>query len=176
MKSKEIGMKQRKGVIVSFDEFFKKEKFDNIAEIGTGSGNFSIYLAKKAKDISATFVTFDIRDILGQSVKNRLTKLGGIFLKEDINKSIAIENLLRGAGRVLILNDGALKLPQFKRFSPLLKNGDCLMTHDYYISTKYRSVGRITLGEVIHYIQKDDLRISYENIFEKFIWLCCIKD
>jgi len=174
LREREKGMKQKKGVLDVFDSFFAKEKFKTIIEIGTGSGNFSIYLAKKSKEMSATFITFDIKDI-SEKVKSRLNKLDGCFYCEDINENNMIERLLESFSRVLILNDGALKLPQFKRFAPLLKKDDCLMSHDYYKHKDEKSSGRITFYEVSEYIEEYKLRVVYENILENFLWLCCIK-
>jgi len=174
-KYKNIGMKQKKGIINIFNNFFKKEKFNAIVEIGTGNGAFSIYLAEKAKKMNASFMTFDIKKI-NKKIKKELNNLGGIFYHEDINKNTKIETLLKKSDRVLILNDGALKLPQFKRFSPLLKKNDCLMTHDYFTSKDKKGPGRIVFDEVIEYIKKYQLTISYEKELEPFIWLCCIKE
>jgi len=180
MKSKkkigrEKGMKQKKGIIDVFDLFFEKELFNDIVEIGTGSGNFSVYTSKKASEMGASFTTFDVKDVK-PFIKNQLNKFGGIFYNEDINQNTIIEDILKSDKRVLILNDGALKLPQFKRFAPLLKKNDCLMSHDYYKSDNDKSKGRITFGEVHEYIDKYNLKICYEKLLETFLWLCCIKE
>jgi len=154
--------------------FFEKEKFNNIVEIGTGWGKFSLYLAKKSKEMSAEFITFDIRDI-SEDIKNQLVQLGGIFYNEDVNKSNKIEDMVSSAGRVLILNDGALKTPQFKRLAPVLKQTDFILTHDYYVGQKEPASGGISLGEVTQEIIDNNLEVCYKDLFDYYLWLCCVK-
>lgn len=168
-------IKQKKGIFKIFDLFFEKQKFNNIIEIGTGSGKFSLYIAKKAKEMSAGFITFDIRDV-SEDIKNQLIQLGGIFYNEDVNRSNKIEGMVSSAGRILILNDGGLKVPQFKRFASFLKPADCILTHDYYANQKEPTDGTVILSEVIQDIVDNDLKIYYKDLFDSYLWLCCVKE
>ena len=87
IKDKEIykgkTIKQVKGITKVFDSFFKKEKFKNIIEIGTGNGAFSIYFAIKAKQMNALFTTIDIKN-LNVNTKQDLLNLNSNIIKCDI--------------------------------------------------------------------------------------------
>jgi len=164
-------IKQRKGIREVFDSFFKKEKFDCIFEIGTGNGLFSTYFADKAIQINSSFVTFDIKDIPNKT-KDIIKDLNGIFINKDINDDHLIEESLMSNKKCLILNDGALKVPGFIRFSKVLKKKDILLTHDYY-SNKKPGFGIVVYDDIKESINENNLKIIYEDIFLKyFLWLC----
>lgn len=171
---REKGMKQKKGIMKIFDVFFEKEKFDSIIEIGTGSGNFSLYIAKKAKEMEAYFVTFDIVDI-NENIKNQLIQLGAVFYNEDVDKSNRIENMINTGGRILLLNDGGLKVPQFKKYAPLLKQNDIIMSHDFYETEKNSAAGIIIMDDIKKDINNNNVQICYKE-FIQFLWLCCVKE
>jgi len=170
---KEKGMKQKRGIKKVFNIFFKTEQFDKIIEIGTGSGYFSLYILEKAVEMEALFYTFDVKKISG-GMEKRLYDLGGVFFNENVNKNNRIQDMLRN-GRILLLNDGGLKVPQFKKYTPLLKKGDCILTHDYYKNQKIPRKGVITLDEAKPYIKNNGLEVMYEKLFDEFLWLCCVK-
>jgi len=177
IKDKEIykgrTIKQVKGIIKIFDSFFEKEKFQNIIEIGTGNGVFSTYFADKAKSINSSFTTFDIRPI-NAKIKKELKDLNANIFTCDINKNYHIEDIVLSEGRCLVLNDGGLKVPQFLRFSKLIKKDDIILTHDYYKNGK-SIAGRIVIEDVEDCINENNLEIIKENLFDEAIWLCVIK-
>lgn len=166
-------IKQVKGVVDVFDSFFKKEKFKNIVEIGTGNGVFSTYIAAKAKSINSSFTTFDIKPI-GAKIKKELVDLNANVFTCDVNKNCDIEDIISSDGRCLILNDGGLKVPQFFRFSKLVKKDDIILTHDYYKNGKSAG-GSIVIEDVKECIKDNNLKIINEKMFDKFLWLCVIK-
>jgi hypothetical protein len=163
-------IKQKKGIVKVFDSFFKKEKFKNIVEIGTGNGAFSTYFAKKAKDMGSSFITYDIKKI-SKKVEKELLMLGGTVVTCDINKSTDVENIIADEGRFLLLNDGGLKVPEFLRFAKLIKVCDIILTHDYYKDRK-TTAGIVVIEDVKKCIEKNNLEIINEELFDDALWLC----
>lgn len=166
-------IKQVIGVMDVFDSFFEREKFKNIVEIGTGNGVFSTYVATKAKDINSSFTTFDIKPISAK-IKKELINLNAKIFTCDVNENFYIEDIVSSKGRCLILNDGGLKVPQFFRFSKLIKKDDIILTHDYYKGGK-TSGGSIVIEDVKECIKNNNLEIINEKMFDKFLWLCATK-
>lgn len=166
-------IKQKKGIIKVFDSFFKKDKFKNIVEIGTGNGIFSTYFASKAKDMDASFITYDIKSI-SNKVKKEIIILGASVVTCDINKNTDVDRIVLNKGRFLLLNDGGLKVPQFFRFAKLIKVNDMILTHDYYKDRESES-GIIIIEDVKECIEENNLEIINEKIFDNHIWLCVIK-
>ncbi len=164
---KGIGMKQKGGIIGVFNNFFSGEKFDTIIELGTGSGAFATYMAEKAAEMSAFFITFDINNT-GPGIEDYLNSLGAVFSKEDLDASTKIEGLISNGNRTLILND-ALKETHLRRLAPVLKLGDCIMSHDWGIE--------YMLEDISECLQKNGLEVRYSELFKpEFLWLCCIKE
>ncbi len=164
---RKVGMKQKEGIVGVFNEFFSKEKFDSIIELGTGSGAFAAYIAEKAVEMSASFITFDIKNP-PSAIIDYLNSLGAVFSNEDLDASTGVEDLIKDGNRTLILND-ALKEKHLKRFSPVLKLGDCIISHDY--GTEY------VFEDVNENLQKYGLEVRYSELFKpEFLWLCCIKE
>ena len=166
-------IKQVKGIVKIFDSFFEKEKFDHIIEIGTGNGAFSIYFASKAHEMGASFITYDIKRI-SSKIKKELTSRNAKVVTCDINKNTDIDDILKN-GRCLILNDGGLKVPEFHRFSKILKKDDIMMSHDYYKGRTTSSGGTVIISDVKEYIQENNLEVINEKMFDKFLWLCVVK-
>jgi len=164
--------KQLKGVIISFNEFFSKEKFKAIIEIGTGNGIFSTYIAKQAKEIGASFITYDIKSI-AQKIRKQLTDLGCIVITDDMNNHRKeIIAMIQKPERCLLLIDGADKTEPVEFFLEFLKKDDILLSHDYY---KQDNDGLSKLF-FIHTRCIDlniiDVDVIYRKIFDNYLWLC----
>ncbi len=169
-----VTLKQVSGVLETFDLFFKKEKFDQIIEIGTGNGAFTLFIANHASKMGASVITFDIKDP-EPSIKEELKKLNVEVVKQDINENIEIEEKIKYDGRCLILNDGGLKVPQFVRFAKLIKPNDILLTHDYY-KNRSPAKGIIIIDDVAEDIKDNILKVIYRSLFDSFLWLCVKKE
>lgn len=167
-------IKQVRGIVGVFDTFFEKEKFDHIIEIGTGNGAFSIYFAIKSNEMGAKFTTYDIKKISSET-QRKLKSHNAKVVTCDINKNADIEAIIKSEGRCLILNDGGLKVPEFHRFSKVMKKNDIIMTHDYYKDRKKILAGTVVLSEVINSISKYSLQIINESLFDSYLWLCVTK-
>ncbi len=178
IKDKEVykgkSIKQVRGIVKVFDKFFEKEKFDNIVEIGTGNGVFSIYFASKAHEMGADFITFDIKAI-NKKIKKEITGWGASVFTCDITNDNRVDIIIERSGRCLILNDGGLKVPEFHRFAKIMKKDDIMLTHDYYKDKKKISAGTVTISEVAGSISKNNLKVINESVFDSCLWLCVIK-
>jgi hypothetical protein len=107
-------------------------------------------------------------------MKQELINLDAEIIICDINKNSYIEDIVCREGRCLILNDGGLKVPQFFRFSKLIKKDDIILTHDYYKNEKPAG-GVIVPEDVEEYIKNNNVEIINEKMFDAFLWLCVIK-
>lgn len=164
-------IKQVRGIVGIFDKFFEQERFDNIIEIGSGNGVFSIYFADKAKVMNSQFITYDIRQIKPE-IKKEIISRGATVVTCDVTENTDIERIIKSKGRCLILNDGGFKVPEFHRFAPVLKKGDVMMSHDYYKGRKETSGGTVVISEVVDAIKENNLKIIYEKLFDSALWLC----
>ena len=171
---KNVETQQRKGVIEKFDKFFDIEKFDTIIEIGTGNGAFSVYIAEISKKYGWDFYTYDIIDRKNKETTKELNKCGAKVFIQDVDKT-DIEGIIKSGKRCLILNDGKVKINDFKRLSPSLKKDDIILSHDYYKNKDNYGPSYMSLNAVQGHIKKHNLKVVYENLFEKHIWLCVKK-
>jgi cephalosporin hydroxylase len=170
-----IHTKQMKGVTKAFDQFFIKEQFDTVIELGTGNGGFTLYIAEKCNEMKANFYTFDIRQIISSASLKKLKQFGGTFFKEDTNKTDRIKNFIKDDGRILILNDGD-KINSFNIYCHLLKLDDYMFIHDYYykIPSIFDGVG--TWEDFENGLVTYNLSVSnYTKMFEKYLWMCIKK-
>lgn len=167
-------IKQVKGVTEIFDSFFEKELFDNIIEIGSGTGTFSIYFASKAKDMKASFITCDIKKINRANIKE-LESLDAIIITDDANQNNKIREHVLSSGRNLILNDGD-KFRSFITYGPMLKIKDYMFIHDYYYKEKFIFDGLASWDDLENNMKKFNLNISkYTKVFRNYLWLCVTK-
>ena len=173
---KGISTKQVKGVTQIFDQFFMKEQFDTVIEIGTGTGGFTLYIAEKCNEMKANFYTFDIRSLMKVKERNELEHLGGVFFKENITKTDRVKNFIKSGGRTLVLNDG-IKNVVFDVYGPMLKPGDYMFIHDYYYKIPSIFDKVATWKDFKDGIKKFKLNISnYTKMFEEYLWICIKKD
>ena len=169
---KNIRTKQMMGITNVFDEFFIKEQFDTVIELGTGNGGFTLYIAEKCNEMKADFYTFDIRKIINSASLKKLKQLGGTFFKEDTNETDRVKDFIKDSGRVLILNDGD-KFTSFTLYGPMLKAGDYMFIHDYYDKKKSIFDGLATWSDFENGIEEFNLIISsYTKLFKNYLWMC----
>lgn len=119
-------------------DYFKDilEDFQNIVEIGTHRGGFTLLL-NSFKSSKARLTSFEINK---ENIDSRILEnysldisIGNCFTsptKEKIIKEIANE------GKTLLLCDGGRKNEEFNTFAYYLKQGDVIMLHDYSHSSE----------------------------------------
>lgn len=115
-------------VIEPFKEVLSS--FDNIIEIGSNQGGFTIFLYF-TKNKEANLVSYDISKHF-EGAKKRYPnidfRIGNCFNKETHQE---IKDLIQSPGKTLLLCDGGNKIKEFNTFSSYLKSGDVIMLHDY---------------------------------------------
>jgi predicted O-methyltransferase YrrM len=162
----------------AFTEFFGKEEFDIVIELGTLRGGLTILLAELC---GSKLHTFDIKDVLSDSSKHILNDLNVSVYVENIFDTDTVKNLIRKEGRVLLLCDNGNKPKEVKLFTPFLKKDDVIMAHDYHLNkNKFNENKHIWR----HFeISEKDMNYkslkSYEpyyNLFKKVFWGCKIKE
>lgn len=114
----------------AFDVFGKVvQDFDNIVEIGTHHGGFSLWLHLTKKP-STNFYTFEVDSGVIQipSEYGVNVVLADCFSPQGIQ---LIQQVITSDGKTLVLCDGGNKIHEFQFFSRFLKSGDVIMAHDY---------------------------------------------
>jgi len=180
IKDKEVYLgktiKQVRGITNVFDKFFEKEKFENVIEIGSGNGVFSIYFAKMCNESGSSFCTYDIKNFKDKETIKMLNELNAKIYIRDADKCKKIEPLVKEDGRCLILNDGAYKVPQIARFGKIMKSGDIIISHDYYKDEDTSRGGTVVPKDFSSTIKEYNLKVIYEDLFDDYLWVCMVKE
>lgn len=165
-----------------FTKLFKKEKFQNVIEIGTANGGLAMFLQEQAELHNFKFVTYDIKEPSSKSEQFKGTNINTII--RDVFDPISIKEIaaIISTGKTLILCDGGNKVGEFNTFTPMLNAGDLIMAHDYGRDKTYHDEN---IKQYWKWCEIIDSRISntlpsvtrYTDIdFEKAGWLCTIKN
>ncbi len=178
-------IQQAPEALLVFNEFFQREKFDRIIEIGTAWGGLSIFLALGCFMWEMDFYTFDIQNRHQVKVGHLLHRLGSRYKRLNVfkDKGIAeIRSLIELEGRVLLLCDGGNKKKEIQTFSPFLKINDVIMGHDYFYSRKHHKQQKrwisceLTWGDIQDSVTEHGLRQIYTNAFSSVFWVCLTKE
>ena len=146
-------MQQTPNAVLSINRLLNDNNFRRIIEIGTHDAGLSIFLALycnlskrlpqlnssvgyKARTTMKTprdFFTFDVvmRD---ESMTDLVQRLGGHAIIQDVFDPLCISgvgSLIKKEGQSLLICDGGNKKREFEVYSPILKQGDIIMAHDY---------------------------------------------
>jgi cephalosporin hydroxylase len=150
-------MQQTPNAVLSLNRLLNAHNFDCIIELGTHDGGlsslFALYCLGSQMPASAEspsepslyknqthhkrpkkFYTFDneLRDI---PRLNLLIQMGSVFKQvdflNDANIIAEIRQIIATSGSVLLLCDGGNKKKEIELYSPALKRGDFVMTHDF---------------------------------------------
>lgn len=164
-------MSQVKGATFAFDQFFNLESFDQIIELGTGSGTFSLFFSFYCFVNNADFCTFDIKET---KFKDKIENLGGKVVSDDImeNKDYII-SLLSKTKRTLMLCDNGNKPLEVNTFSKYMKIDDYIMAHDFFYDRK--KTDNLWNCEISNdRINNENLEYKYRDIFDPVFW-CCLR-
>jgi tRNA A58 N-methylase Trm61 len=198
MSSSKTGFTVYKGVMLQqndnfanyFIDFLNKEKFVNIVETGTGSGNLTRFIREHCD--AKTITTFDIYKPF---LKEELETLGvkvvvkDIFGEKGTNKYMTeidseVKEAINNNEKTLVLCDGGNKPFEFKQCSKLIKPGDFIMAHDYVKSKdlfteefKNEIWGwcEITEADIQQACLENNLKDYTEVDFSKIVWACKYK-
>lgn len=172
---------QKHNVDDYFDNFFQKEKFDNIIMLGTYCGGLEIILdeIKQKHNLKYNIHTVDIAmcdhinfpELLEEYSRRNIKFLHSDIFSEEI---ISYINNLINAGRLLLMCDGGNKIKEFNYYSGLIKTNDIIMAHDY--SDNNNNYGwnwiEITHNDIKDAILKNNLE-NYQSVnFNEVVWAC----
>lgn len=129
-------MSQNRYAIPAWSYLLEKVRPSSIVEIGTSEGGMSCLLALAARQLQASFDTFDVGQTLNKEVAETLSMLCGPaegFHRCDVfgDQAKAIITYRMGRiGKTVFLCDGGNKEKEFATFAPLLQPGDVIGVHD----------------------------------------------
>jgi hypothetical protein len=158
-------------------------KPSQIIEIGTASGGLSVFLKIAAIQMGGCdFRTYDIREkITCQELFNRLGiefQKGDVFLMEGW-----IGGRIQSPGRTVLFCDGGDKAKELNTFSPYLKVGDIILSHDYWDTKEEckqnNSVWKWcehTLSDIQDSVVKHNLARYEKDLMQSAGWSCFVKE
>lgn len=168
-------MSQAKGILDVFSHFLGREKFNLIVELGTGRGTLSSFFGLYRVLTKTNMHTFDVNVYPNERA---LKDLGIVVHTEDIFSTSTVKDLIQNdlSSKILLVCDNGNKIRELNTFSPYLKPGDFVMAHDYF-PTRENWMERgcpwsneINLNDVK--IEKNDLVLIYQELFEPMFWGC----
>lgn len=176
-----------------FSNFLKDVRPARILEIGTFHGGLTLML----RDImdnegldQSPILTYDIHEqtflkpLVGE--RNIIVKTKNIFNDtytdfKNQNYSDSITNFIQADGTTLVLCDGGCKVCEYNILTPLLKNRDIIMAHDYspnkeYFETKMKDKiwdwHEINDEDIREVSEKYNLDPYYQSEFLAVAWNC----
>ena len=180
---------QHENVFDVFRKFLTEIRPARILEIGTAGGGFTLFLRETLNDLglnNSKIKSFDVVECgwyptlrnfnIEINIENLFDKSYTILEKPE-----KIAPFIQDEGITLVLCDGGSKINEFNLLSPLIKNGDFIMAHDYvdiWENYKENYVDKIWNWCEIEekYIEKISIEqnlIHYkkEN-FDPVVWVC----
>lgn len=183
-------LSQMTEIVSYFEKFLTEEQFDTVIEIGTYKGGLAILLdeIKQINNLKFKLHTIDIGkwdETEFNKVLTAFDKRQIIFYEIDIFSEAGttlVTNLIKDPNsKVCLLCDGGNKLAEFNYFSNLIKQGDCIMAHDYTHNSD--NADELTYEcrwnwQEIHYTSiaqtvKENSLQMYSNVrFPEVAWAC----
>lgn len=181
-------VQQNPHALGAFKDFFEKNKFDLVVEIGTANGGLSMALKDECDKMGADFETYDIKEesisVLNKNdnFKKREIK---VFVCDVLSEEMvgSLGRRIREGGRALLLCDGGDKIREFNTYSAFLKTGDVIMAHDYAedkaefeknIRNKVWNWHEISAADIKSACDSHGLK-DYHPEFRSVAWVCKIK-
>lgn len=142
-------MSQNRNTPQVFSELLDIIRPYRILEIGTFHGGLTLMLRDSLDNLGLSgspIRTYDIheQEFLKPLVKDRLVEVftKNIFNKEytnfvDYHAEKEVKNFIQQEGCTLVLCDGGCKKCEYNVLTPLLKNQDIIMAHDYCPNKEY---------------------------------------
>lgn len=166
-----------------FEEFFKKEKFDTVIEIGTAYGGLSQFLYEQSILHGFSFITYDrYKERLHDNIPAPQFDFRNIDCFSEEGKEQIIECL--STNKTLLLCDGGNKKNEFNLFAPYLQHGSYIMAHDYSPDNSYFE--KTVRGKIWNWFEISDKDVAeslknhvkksdYYDKFLSVVWLSCTK-
>jgi cephalosporin hydroxylase len=177
-------MGQNSLAIPTLDEFLRTIPVpDQIIEIGTGKGGFSVFLQMACMRYQSQFVTYDI-DASRLMYRHMFKVMGIDYRVQDVFEcEQEVIDLIKQNGTTILFCDGGDKVKEFNTFAPHLKEGDFILAHDYavdhsffekHIKGKYWNNCETTLSDIMDTKIKYNLENFMNEYWNKCAW-CCYK-
>ena len=180
---------QNDGVKEVFPNFLEQVKPKRIVEIGTFAGGLTLLLRGMLDELGLNdthIKTFEYLDSDFSHIfdgKNIESVAGVNIFDEEFNliKSEYVDEYIKGDGTTVVLCDGGRKSKEFQQLSPLLKEGDIIMVHDYIDTEKnfhsnfknkiwnWHEVSQNMLEEDC---EKNNLYPFFEEEMKRVVWGC----
>jgi hypothetical protein len=117
--------------IFQLEAFFNRYHFDQIVELGTGSGATTIFMGIHSFMRNAQLYTFDTKPI-GGKVEELFQALNILWYTGDIFQMVdRIAERIQRKGRTLLYLDNGNKRKEMETWGKFLKSGDIALLHDY---------------------------------------------
>lgn len=180
-----------------FEELLGIIKPSRILEIGTFHGGLTLMISdilNNLKLYDTVIRTYDInnQEFLKPLVKDRKIEIFTENLFNDnytnfINDEAKtnIYNFIQGLGTSMILCDGGCKKCEFNLISPLLKQHDVIMAHDYAPNQQYFDASmkhkiwdwlEIQDNDINTCVLKNNLIPFHQDLAQLAAWCCKIKN
>jgi hypothetical protein len=185
-------LQQHKDILKTFPLFLRKINPARVLEIGTGHGGFSLFLRNSLNEMGLAETPIKSFDVIERECYDALRSRGVEVSVQNlfdssyskIEERELIETYIQSPGVSLVLCDGGNKRMEFNILSPLLKEGDFVMAHDYAPDLQY--FDKHIKGKRWDWFQIEDSHIeeacrtnnlvSFEEIdFTDLVWVCKYK-
>jgi len=187
---KDVMLQQHEKFDVYFKKFLEDEQFENIVEVGAGTGCLTRFIREHSNPVKMS--TYNLPPIF---LKPVLTGLGVKVVEKDTFGEKGTPNYMKdidseiksdiiGSLKTLVLCDGGNKLFEFKQCAPLLKPGDFIMAHDFCRSRDlFTEEYKKTVWGWCELTEKDieptcieNNLVDYEKLnFNDIVWTCKYK-
>jgi cephalosporin hydroxylase len=190
----DVGLDQSINIIDSFPKLFdyikdNKHTLSRILEIGSNRGGLTFTISELYGQPIET-ISYDI-DQSRLVMKNKYPdvckanrvdfRLGDCFSSTVTNE---IKNFIQNPGLSLVLCDGGHKCREFNTFTPMLKDGDIIMLHDYadtpedfkplakksiwlWHESTYAGISRAVEEHKLTRVLRDEFKTSVWGVFQK---------
>lgn len=186
-------LQQHKDILTKFPLFLQMLNPARVLEIGTGHGGFSLFLRNSLIEMGLSEVPIKSFDVIERDCYEELRSHGvevnvqNLFDPSytELEERELIASYVQSPGVSLVLCDGGNKRMEFSILSPLLKEGDFIMAHDYapnpnyykeHIKGKRWNWFEIEDSHIEGACKANDL-VSFDEIdFTDIVWVCKYKE
>jgi hypothetical protein len=180
---------QHNNVFGVFEEFLKEIKPNQILEIGTAGGGFTLFLRDTLNNIGLEKTKIKSFDVLPCNWYDAIREnnieiiLDNIFdySYQNLEKPHMVVPFIQQEGTTLVLCDGGFKIGEFRMLSPFLKVNDFIMAHDYIDTVenfnenykdKIWNWCEIKDSDISESCEKNNLIPYNKENFDKVVWVC----
>jgi hypothetical protein len=175
-------MGQNSLAIPTLDEFLRTIPVpDQIIEIGTGKGGFSVFLQMACMRYQSQFVTYDI-DASRLMYRHMFKVMGIDYRVQDVFEcEQEVIDLIKQNGTTILFCDGGDKVKEFNTFAPHMKSGDFIFVHDFaedqkrfdnYIKGKYWNNCEVVIYDILSVLTENNMQHYMSDEWSACAWGC----